>query len=109
MSEPALRKLILGSTSPYRRELLARLHLPFEIAAPAVDETALAFETPRQLACRLAMAKAQAVAVQFPACVVIGADQVAELNGLSLIHISEPTRQAEISYAVFCLKKKNKM
>lgn len=84
MSEPALRKLILGSTSPYRRELLARLRIPFEVAAPDVAETALNFETPRQLACRLAMAKAQAVAAQFPACVVIGADQVAELDGQAL-------------------------
>jgi len=101
MSEPALRKLILGSTSPYRRELLARLHLPFEIAAPAVDETALAFETPRQLACRLAMAKAQAVAVQFPACVVIGADQVAELNGQALgkpgTHVRAKTQLQQMS------------
>ena len=84
MSEPALRKLILGSTSPYRRELLARLRIPFEVAAPDVAETALDFETPRQLACRLAMVKAQAVAAQFPACVVIGADQVAELDGQAL-------------------------
>lgn len=84
MSEPALRKLILGSTSPYRHELLARLRIPFEVAAPDVAETALDFETPRQLACRLAMAKAQAVAAQFPACVVIGADQVAELDGQAL-------------------------
>ena len=84
MSKPALRKLILGSTSPYRRELLARLRIPFEVAAPDVAETALDFETPRQLACRLAMAKAQTVAAQFPACVVIGADQVAELDGQAL-------------------------
>ena len=84
MSKPALPKLILGSTSPYRRELLARLRIPFEVAAPDVAETALDFETPRQLACRLAMAKAQTVAAQFPACVVIGADQVAELDGQAL-------------------------
>lgn len=84
MSEPTHRKLILGSTSPYRRELLARLRVPFEVAAPDVDETAQASETPEQLACRLAMAKARAIAAQFPACVVIGSDQVAELDGQAL-------------------------
>ena len=84
MSEPTHRKLILGSTSPYRRELLERLRIPFEVAAPDVDETSQASETPKQLACRLAMAKARAVAAQFPACVVIGSDQVADLEGQAL-------------------------
>jgi septum formation protein len=84
MSESIQRKLILGSTSPYRRELLARLRLPFEVAAPEVDETPQVAETPKQLACRLAMAKARAVAAQFPAAVVIGSDQVADLDGQSL-------------------------
>ncbi|MHB8948902.1 MAG: Maf family nucleotide pyrophosphatase [Rhodoferax sp.] len=84
MSESIQRKLILGSTSPYRRELLARLRIPFEVAAPAVDESPQSGETPKQLACRLAMAKARAVAAQFPACVVIGSDQVAELEGQAL-------------------------
>ena len=81
MSEPTPRKLILGSTSPYRRELLERLRIPFEVAAPDVDEAALLSETPQQLACRLALAKAHAVAAQFPAAVVIGSDQVADLDG----------------------------
>ncbi len=84
MSSSITRKLILGSTSPYRRELLGRLRIPFEVAAPDVDETPQASETPRQLACRLAMAKARAVAAQFPACVVIGSDQVADLDGQTL-------------------------
>jgi len=84
MSEPTHRKLILGSTSPYRRELLERLRIPFDIAAPDVDETPQATETPKQLACRLALAKARAVAAQFPACVVIGSDQVADLEGQAL-------------------------
>ena len=84
MSEPTHRKLVLGSTSPYRRELLKRLRIPFEVAAPGVDETPQATETPKQLACRLAMAKARAVAAQFPACVVIGSDQVADLDGQAL-------------------------
>lgn len=84
MSETTSRKLILGSTSPYRRDLLERLRIPFEVAAPDVDETAESFETPKQLACRLALAKARAVAAQFPACVVIGSDQVADLDGQAL-------------------------
>lgn len=84
MSEFTQRKLILGSSSPYRRELLSRLRLAFEIAAPQVDETALADETPEQLACRLAMSKARDVASHFPAAVVIGSDQVADLEGIAL-------------------------
>ena len=84
MSDPKQRQLLLGSTSPYRRELLARLRIPFEVAAPKVDETAYPSETPKQLACRLAMAKARAVAARFPSHVVIGSDQVADLDGLAL-------------------------
>ncbi|MEI6733069.1 MAG: Maf family nucleotide pyrophosphatase [Comamonadaceae bacterium] len=84
MSEIVTRKLVLGSSSPYRRELLARLRVEFQVAAPDVDETPLATETPKQLACRLAISKARAVAAQFPACVVIGSDQVADLDGLAL-------------------------
>jgi septum formation protein len=84
MTEPIHRKLILGSTSPYRRDLLERLRIPFEVVAPDVDETPLATETPKQLACRLAMGKARAVAAQFPAGVVIGSDQVADLDGQAL-------------------------
>lgn len=84
MSESTHRKLVLGSTSPYRRELLERLRIPFEVAAPDVDETPQPSESPKQLACRLAMSKARAVAAQFPACVVIGSDQVADLDGHAL-------------------------
>ena len=84
MFQVNFRKLILGSTSPYRRQLLERLHLPFDVVAPEVDETPLSNETPQQLASRLALSKAHAVAAQFPACVVIGSDQVAELDGQSL-------------------------
>ncbi len=75
------RQLILGSTSRYRRELLERLNIAFEAAAPDVDETALPGEVPRVLAERLALAKARAVAAQFPLAFVIGSDQVADLNG----------------------------
>ncbi len=77
----APRALVLGSTSKYRFELLQRLRLPFEVAAPLVDETALAGETPEALARRLALAKARAVAKRFPSAVVIGSDQVADLDG----------------------------
>lgn len=76
--------LVLGSTSRYRRELLARLGLPFEVAAPAVDETPLAGEAPRALALRLALAKARAVAAVHPQAIVIGSDQVADLAGQPL-------------------------
>jgi septum formation protein len=75
------RPVILASTSTYRRELLARLRIPFDVVAPEVDETPLVTETPRDLACRLALAKAQAVAQQYPGSVVIGSDQVADLDG----------------------------
>lgn len=73
--------LILGSTSRYRRELLARLRVPFEVISPEVDETPHANETPHDLAMRLALAKAKAVATLHPNAVVIGSDQVADLNG----------------------------
>ncbi|NRF66829.1 septum formation inhibitor Maf [Aquincola sp. S2] len=73
--------LILASTSRYRRELLERLRLPFEAVAPQVDETPRTGETPADLARRLALAKAGEVARRYPAAVVIGSDQVAELDG----------------------------
>ena len=66
------RPLILGSTSVYRRELLQRLRVPFEVVAPLVDETPLVAESPSALAQRLAMAKARAVAELHPQAVVIG-------------------------------------
>lgn len=78
------RKLILGSTSTYRRTLLDRLRIPYTVESPHVDETPLAGEYPVDLARRLALAKAQAVAARFPDCVVIGSDQVAELDGEAL-------------------------
>ena len=81
MSTPLSRPLILGSTSRYRRELLQRLHLPFEVVAPDVDETPLPGEAPSALALRLALAKAHAVAQHHPNAVVIGSDQVADLAG----------------------------
>jgi septum formation protein len=73
--------LILGSTSRYRSELLQRLHLPFTVVAPQVDEAAVPGEAPAAMALRLALAKARAVAALHPGAVVIGSDQVAELDG----------------------------
>jgi septum formation protein len=78
------RSVILGSTSVYRRELLSRLRIPFDVQAPEVDETPISGESPLQLAQRLALAKAHAVAQKFPESVVIGSDQVADLDGLAL-------------------------
>ncbi|WP_395698927.1 Maf family nucleotide pyrophosphatase [Aquabacterium sp.] len=73
--------LILGSTSRYRRELLERLRLPFESVAPQVDETPAPGERPADLARRLALHKAREVAARHPGAVVIGSDQVADLDG----------------------------
>jgi len=75
------RPIVLGSSSPYRRELLSRLKLEFDVLVPAIDESPRPGETPRTLALRLALAKARAVASQRPAAAVIGSDQVADLDG----------------------------
>jgi septum formation protein len=78
---PDPTRLILASTSRYRNELLQRLQLPFEVVAPEVDESPQPGEAPATLAQRLALAKARAVATTFTDAVVIGSDQVAELDG----------------------------
>lgn len=74
-------RIVLASTSRYRRELLQRLLLPFDVQAPQVDEAALPDEAPRGTALRLAIAKARAVQSRVPDAVVIGSDQVAEVDG----------------------------
>ena len=117
MSTIPLRKLILGSTSPYRRALLDRLHLRYSVESPQVDETPLPNERPEDLAWRLALAKAQAVAKRFPDCVVIGSDQVADLEGQALgkpgdharavaqlRHMSGKTVVFQTAVAVVCLE-----
>ena len=76
--------LVLGSTSVYRRDLLQRLRLPFEVAAPQVDESPRPGEAPAALALRLALEKAREVAARHPGAVVIGADQVADLAGQAM-------------------------
>ncbi len=84
MIESPSRQLILASTSVYRRQLLDRLRVPFTVMSSDVDEAALPDEPPAELACRLALAKALAVSAQHPDSVVIGSDQVADLNGQAL-------------------------
>ncbi|MBB4511860.1 Maf-like protein [Paraburkholderia fungorum] len=80
-------RLILASSSPYRRELLQRLRIPFDVVVPAIDETPLAGESPEVTALRLAEAKARAVAKGLGAgetALVIGSDQVATYDGLQI-------------------------
>ena len=74
-------RLILASSSPYRKELLARLRIPFDILAPDIDETPLPSESPEATVMRLAEQKAVAIANRAPQAVVIGSDQVATLDG----------------------------
>ena len=74
-------RLILASSSPFRRELLSRLMIPFEVVVPDVDETPRLHESPQALVERLAILKAQTVATKYPAALVIGSDQVAVHNG----------------------------
>lgn len=81
------QKIILGSSSIYRKELLQRLQVPFEIVSPRIDETPLLQESPRETAARLAEAKARAVANAHPQALIIGSDQVAALED---IHLGKP-------------------
>lgn len=73
--------IVLASTSPFRRELLGRLHIPFSVANPQTDESRLPGETPEATALRLSEAKARAVATDHPDALIIGSDQVACLDG----------------------------
>ncbi len=75
------RQLVLASTSRYRRELLERLGIPFDTAAPECDESPLAGESPADTALRLSLLKARAVARRFPGALIIGSDQVASSGG----------------------------
>ncbi len=79
-----MQELVLASTSPYRRELLSRLKVPFSVASPDVDETPLPGERPDATALRLAVAKAKAVATGHPDALIIGSDQVAMLGDIQL-------------------------
>jgi septum formation protein len=75
------QKLVLASTSPYRRELLNRLGLPFDVANPRADESPLPDEAPEDLALRLSEVKARAAAQAYPDALIIGSDQVATVDG----------------------------
>lgn len=79
-----MTRIVLASTSPYRRELLQRLQLPFDVLAPRIDEAALPAEAPRATALRLARAKAEEVAARAADALVIGSDQVADVDGAAL-------------------------
>jgi septum formation protein len=95
-----MKRLVLASTSSYRRALLERLGLPFEIANPNVDEAELPGESPARTALRLASAKAQAVAPRFAGALVIGSDQVAALGAMRLdkpLHHEAAVRQLRIA------------
>lgn len=81
VSEKNMTNLVLASTSPFRRQLLEKLGLPFECVAPEVDETPHDGESPRHLVLRLAQAKAQAMAERYPQHLIIGSDQVCLLGG----------------------------
>jgi septum formation protein len=76
--------LVLGSSSPYRRELLSRLGLPFDVITPDIDETAHAGEAPETTAMRLALEKARAISLRAPGKLIIGSDQVATLDGAQI-------------------------
>ena len=89
------RRLVLASTSRYRSELLQRLRLPFTVRAPGVDESARPGEAPRDLAWRLALAKADAIADLDRDAVVIGSDQVAELDGVAIGKPGDHARATE--------------
>lgn len=78
------QRLVLASTSVYRRELLARLQIPFGVAAPEMDESPLPGEAPESTAARLSRGKARAVAAGYPDALIIGSDQVAVLDGVQL-------------------------
>ena len=88
-------ELILASTSRYRRELLERLRIPFQALSPETDETPLPGEAPAALAERLALAKARALGVRFPDAVVIGADQVADVDGTAIGKPGDHARAVE--------------
>lgn len=81
---PALPRLLLASSSTYRKELLSRLRLPFDSASPDIDETPLPREAPADTALRLAEAKAEAIARQAGEALVIGSDQVATIDGMQI-------------------------
>lgn len=106
-------QLVLASSSAYRRQLLERFGIPFEVARPDIDETELADETPQQTAERLALAKAHAVARRFPGALIIGSDQVAHMGqrrygkpgsvARAIAQLSEMSGKTVIFHTALCL------
>lgn len=93
------QQLILGSSSIYRRDLLQRLQIPFDVSNPDIDETPLPDESPDATAVRLAAAKTRAVAATHPGALIIGADQVAVFEGIQLgkpLNRHNATRQLQL-------------
>ncbi|MCU0935248.1 MAG: Maf family nucleotide pyrophosphatase [Gammaproteobacteria bacterium] len=90
-----MREIVLASTSPYRRELLVRLGLPFRVVSPSIDESARPGETPAALVRRLAEEKARAVAGAYPGALIVGSDQVAVLDGEVLGKPGTPERAVQ--------------
>ena len=86
------KKIVLASTSRYRAELLQRLRIPFEVTKPDADESVLPNEPPAQTAARLSLAQARSVGNAFPGSLIIGSDQVAELNGTPIGKPGTPAR-----------------
>ncbi len=109
--------LILASSSPYRRQLLERLRLPFIVISPNLDESPLPGENPKNLTLRLAQAKAQAIAALHPNTWVIGSDQSADLNGqiigkpgthrAALDQLNQMQGQAVVFHTSLCLVGQN--
>ncbi|MGH8799584.1 MAG: Maf family protein [Casimicrobiaceae bacterium] len=89
------RPLVLASASPYRRDLLARLGLPFTTVAPGIDEAPLPAEAPADTAVRLAEAKARAAAVAHPDALIIGSDQIADFEGAAIGKPRDPAQALE--------------
>ena len=99
-----MSQLVLASTSPFRREILQKLHIDFDVCSPEVDERRLKEEVPEALVARLAQAKAEAVAEQFPNALIIGSDQVA-INGDEIL--GKPgTHEKAIEQLMACAGKK---
>jgi len=95
MTSPAMPKLILASSSPYRRLLLERLGLPFTTVPPVVDETPQPSERPADTAVRLAEAKARAVAATHADALIVGSDQVADFHGVLIGKPRDPAHALE--------------
>jgi septum formation protein len=108
-----MQTLILASSSPYRKELLSRLKLPFITLSPQVDETALPNEAPEDTALRLAEKKARSIAKDYPDALIIGCDQVASLHGQpigkpgnhqnAVNQLKQMSGQTVIFYSAICL------